>query len=218
LLGALFVALYPLCFFAAVARTGVVIGTLVAIGSAPVIAGLLAWLLRGEVPGPRWIAATLLAISGCSLLVLAQGDVRLDLIGMLLALGAGLSYALYTLLSKDLMATLPPDAVMALLFGLGALLLLPLLLFSDIRWITQPSGLWVVLHLGLVATALSYLLFGRGLKLIAPARAVTLSLAEPLTAGVLGVVLLGESLTPGAVLGILLLLAALLWLALDQNR
>jgi DME family drug/metabolite transporter len=159
-----------------------------------------------------------LAISGCSLLVLAQGDVRLDLIGMLLALGAGLSYALYTLLSKDLMATLPPDAVMALLFGLGALLLLPLLLFSDIRWITQPSGLWVVLHLGLVATALSYLLFGRGLKLIAPARAVTLSLTEPLTAGVLGVVLLGESLTPGAVLGILLLLAALLWLALDQNR
>jgi DME family drug/metabolite transporter len=44
------VAGYQLAFFSAVARTGVAVGTMVAIGSAPVLAGLLAWLVRGERP------------------------------------------------------------------------------------------------------------------------------------------------------------------------
>ena len=41
LIGGLTVATYQLCFFAAVHRTGVVVGTIVAIGSSPVMAGLL---------------------------------------------------------------------------------------------------------------------------------------------------------------------------------
>jgi len=63
--GAVAVAGYQLAFFSAVARTGVAVGTMVAIGSAPMLAGLLAWLVRGERPPGRWYAATLLALTGC---------------------------------------------------------------------------------------------------------------------------------------------------------
>ena len=54
--GMVAVAGYQLAFFSAVARTGVAVGTMVAIGSAPVLAGLLAWLVRGEQPPGRWYA------------------------------------------------------------------------------------------------------------------------------------------------------------------
>jgi DME family drug/metabolite transporter len=211
-------AVYQLCFFAAVARTGVAIGTVVAIGSAPVIAGVLVWLVRGERPGGRWLAATALAIAGCGLLILPGSNTGAEPIGVLLALAAGLSYAVYAVSSKDLLAGRSPDVVMAAVFSLGALFLLPVLLTSDLGWLAQPRGLAVALHLGLVATALAYLLFGRGLSAIAVATAVTLTLAEPLTAATLGIVILDERLTTLAILGVGLLFAGLALLSFTRRQ
>src|SRR3954465_4975337 len=50
------VAAYQLCFFAAVADTGVAVGTIVALGSAPALAGALEWALESR-PPPRTRAA-----------------------------------------------------------------------------------------------------------------------------------------------------------------
>jgi DME family drug/metabolite transporter len=202
-------AVYQLCFFAAVARTGVAVGTIVAIGSAPILAGFLGLIVRGERPSLRWLVATVLAIMGCSLLAIAGSSVTIDLGGIVLALGAGAAYAVYTLASKNLVTLHPPDAVTAVVFCLGALFLSPLLFTSDLSWLAQPRGVAVALHLGLVATAASYGLFVRGLMQVPTATAVTLSLAEPLTAGALGVLLLGEQLTSVAGLGTVLLFAGL---------
>ena len=213
LLAGVCVASYQLCFFAAVHRTGVAVGTLVGIGSSPVIAGLLGFIFRGERPGRRWLVATLFALAGCGLLVAGGGKLSADPLGILLALGAGASYASYTMAIKGLLPGRTPDAVMAVVFCIGALLLSPLLFTQDLRWIAAPRGIAVVLYLGIVVTALSYWLFARGLKSIPVASAVTLSLAEPLTAALLGIVLLGERLSPAALGGIPLLFAGLAVLA-----
>ena len=74
----------------------------------------------------------------------------------------------------------------------------------------------LILHLGLLATALAYTLFGQGLRLTPLATAVTISLAEPLTAGILGVTLLGEKLTPLAGLGLALIFSGLLVLSVRK--
>jgi DME family drug/metabolite transporter len=214
LAAALTVATYQLCFFSGVARTGVAVGTIVGIGTAPILAGLLGWWLNAENPGRRWMLSTLLAILGCVLLLLPGQAIQIDPLGVLLAVGAGFSYAVYTRFSKTLLALHPPDAVMAVVFSLGALLLLPVLLTADLNWVTDPRGLLVVLHLGLIATALAYVLFARGLSSLLAATAVTLTLAEPLTAGILSVALLGEPLTPLALLGIGLLGAGLALLSI----
>jgi DME family drug/metabolite transporter len=207
------VASYQLCFFAAVHRTGVAVGTLVGIGSSPVIAGLLGFIFRGERPGRRWLVATLFALAGCGLLVAGGGKLSADPLGILLALGAGASYASYTMAIKGLLPGRTPDAVMAVVFCIGALLLSPLLFTEDLHWVAAPRGLAVVLYLGIVVTALSYWLFARGLKSIPVASAVTLSLAEPLTAALLGIMLLGERLSTAALAGIPLLFAGLAVLA-----
>ncbi|HEY5674871.1 MAG TPA: DMT family transporter [Malonomonas sp.] len=218
LLAAIFTAGYQLCFFAAVAKTGVAIGTVVGIGSAPIAGGLLGLLFRGEQLSRRWLMATALAITGCSLLSLTGGEVAVDLWGILLAIGAGVFYAAFTLVLKGLLERHSSIAVTAVVFCLGALLLAPLLLQSNIAWLLQPRSIAVALHLGLAATALSYLLFAHGLQKIPVSTAVTLSLAEPMTAAMLGVLLLGEQLNSQAFSGIALIFAGLLLLVLKRKR
>jgi DME family drug/metabolite transporter len=211
-------AAYQLCFFAAVLKTGVAVGTLVAIGSAPILAGLLAFLGRGERPGFRWLVATVLAVLGCSLLISASGGVSVDIWGVMLALGAGCAYAAFTTASKGLLQKQPAHIVMAVVFCLGALFLSPLLFRAEVGWLVDPRGLGVALHLGLIATAAAYTLFGHGLATVPVATAVTLSLAEPLTAGLLGVLVLGERLTPGAWLGLGLLFSGLAVLSVAPQQ
>ncbi len=212
LLAIVTIAAYQLCFFAAVVRTGVAVGTVVAISSAPVAAGLLGVIFLRERPGTPWLLATALAVAGCALLTLADGGqatLQVDALGILLAVGTGVCYAVYTIALKRLLAVQPPDAVTAVAFFGGALLLAPLLFFVDLTWLTEPRGLLVAFHLGLIATALAYLFFIRGLASVPAASAVTLALAEPLTATLLGVVVLGERLNGPALAGMALLAVGL---------
>ncbi|MXZ95979.1 MAG: DMT family transporter, partial [Acidimicrobiaceae bacterium] len=58
-LGGLGVAVSQLLFFEAMARTGVAVGTLVAIGIGPLAAGLIDWLAYRQLPDGRWLAGML---------------------------------------------------------------------------------------------------------------------------------------------------------------
>lgn len=202
-------AAYQLLFFSGVARTGVAVGTIVGIGSSPILAGAIGFVVRGERPGRLWAGATLISVLGCGLLVAAGQSVQIDLWGILLAIGAGAAYALYTVVSKGLLQGREPQAVMAVTFNLGTLLILPLLLTIDMSWLQSARGFAVALHLGLVTVGLAYSLFAQGLKLVPVATAATLTLAEPLTAGFLGIFVLGESLTLMAAIGIVLIFSGL---------
>jgi len=216
---ALFTAIYQVSFFAAVARTGVAVGTIVGIGSSPIAAGILAYLFRGERPGRRWGVATVVAIAGCTLLALTGGgNVRVDPLGLLLAVTAGAAYAAYTLAIKGLLEGHTPNAVMAVVVCAAALLLAPLFLLRPTAWLARPESIVVVLHLGLFSMALSYALFARGLQRVPVATAVTLTLAEPMTAGLLSVLVVGERLPLIAWSGLLLIFCGLLVLALPQRR
>ena len=220
LLAALLVAAYQLTFFEAVNTTGVAVGTMVAIGSGPLFAGLLALVIHKTLPDRRWLIATALAVAGLLVLFIpAPGSAsQIKATGVLLALTAGAAYAGYTLAIKQLLPGNSSDAVIAVVFTLGAIILAPFLFGSDLSWAFKSGGLFVVLHLGLVATALAYLLFARGLRSVPAVYAVTLSLAEPLTAATLGIILLKERPTLSAVIGMTLVLAGLVVLGMSRSR
>lgn len=213
IVGGVGVAMYQLCFFAGVDRAGVAVGTIVGIGSAPVIAGVLDYVVLRVLLSRRWFIATGLALIGCTVLVLSGGtENTVDPLGVLLAVIAGGSYATYALAGKLLLVDHPPDGVGGVFFAMGAVIVLPLLFTVDLAWVVEPAGVAVGLHLGVMTTAVAVGLFARGLTHVPSSTAVTLTLAEPLTAGVLGIVLLGEALTAPILLGISLLLAGLWWL------
>lgn len=204
-------------FFSAVQMTGVAIGTVVAIGSAPVLSGLLEWLLLKKRPGGTWWMATCLSIVGCLLLFVNKDMMLVKPVGVLMALGAGLAFAIYTLVSKQLLKQHAPEAVVAVVFVLSALFLSPFLFFYDMTWLTTMEGIAVSLHLGIIATGIAYLLFSKGLMAIPASSAVTLSLGEPLTATMLGVFLVGEQLTLISWIGVGLLLLGIVLLTLTAR-
>lgn len=219
LMGALLTGTYQVSFFVGVARTGVAVGTIVAIGSSPMAAGILAALFSREKPGKRWALATIVAVFGCSLLMLSGqgGNVRIDPLGVFLALVAGSAYASYTLVIKDLLQEYSPNAVTAVVISVSAILLSPLFFLRPVAWLMQPESMLVVLHLGLISMALAYWFFVRGLQIISVPVAVTLSLAEPMTAGILGVLVVGERLSFGAWCGLGLILSGLFILTVKVN-
>ena len=215
-LGALSMAAYQMFFFAGVARTGVAIGTIVGIGSTPILAGPIGFLVRGERPSRRWAIATVLGIIGCALLITAGEKIHIDLLGIFLAICAGGSYAVFTTVSKGLLDHHAPEAVMAVTFCLGALFVLPLLVTADLHWLSQPAGYLVILHLGVITAGFAYTLFARGLRLVPVATAASLTLGEPLTAGLLGVIFLHEALSTLAVFGIGLIFIGLVILTSEK--
>ncbi|SDQ76971.1 drug/metabolite transporter, DME family [Thermostaphylospora chromogena] len=219
-LAALAVAGYQLAYFAAVDRTGVAVGTMVSLGSGPVFTGALAWLIDRKRPALRWAAATALAVAGCAVLVLggARGGGQVEVSGVLLALLGGFLYAFYTVTAARVIAAgAPSGAVMGVMFGCAAVVMLPILLWSGVGWLTTPGGLLVALYLGCVTTALSYILYGVGLRTTPVATAVTLTLAEPAVASLLGVAVLGERLSPVSTAGLALLAAGLIMVALPTR-
>ncbi|MGA8046343.1 MAG: EamA family transporter [Dermatophilaceae bacterium] len=208
--GGLAVAAYQVCFFVGVQRSGVAVGTVVALGVAPLATGLLGIAL-GEWVTVRWAVSTLAAVAGVVLLVVGQtsgsGD-STDAFGLLAAVGAGVSYAGYTIAARALILQGESGIrVMALLFVVGALALVPVLLGADLSWLWTARGLGMVLWLGLVATGLAYVLFQRGLSGLPAGSVATLSLAEPVTATALGVAVLGER--PGLLTGVGMLVVVL---------
>jgi len=211
-------AVYQLCFFGGVRLAGVAIGTVVGVGSGPVWGGLLGWIGRGERPGRRWALATALAIAGAGLLATVEtAGETVDPWGIALALGAGLSYAAFTLWSKALTDDHDPDEVMTWVMTLGAALLLPLGLVAGAGPLATGDGALMAAWLGTVSLAAAYLLFGRGISGVAVATATTLSLAEPLTAATLGIVVLDEALTGQVLAGMALVFAGLAVLALRPS-
>jgi drug/metabolite transporter, DME family len=212
------VAVYQVAFFLAVRTTGVAVGTVVALGSAPVVTGGLAAAWRQGRPDARWAGATALAGAGLAVLTLAGRGGQVRPLGVLLALAAAAGYATYTLAAKQaLTAGARAETVMATCFSGGAALLSPVLLLLPAGWLATPRGAVTALWLGLVPTALAYVLFARGLRDVPAAEASTLTLAEPLTAAALGVLVLGEPVTPPSVVGVALLLAGLAVLALPAR-
>ncbi|TNM68296.1 DMT family transporter [Streptomyces sp. NP160] len=216
--GAVGVVAYQPLFFAGTRTNGVAVGTVVALGSAPLVTGLLAWVLTGVRPGRRWTAATAVAVVGLALLAVSAGeDAAASPLGLLASVGAGASYSVFALVTKRLLdAGWGPTGSVGAVFGLAAVLSVPVLLVTGVP--AGAGGLAVALWLGVVTTALAYVLFSTGLRELTAPTAATLTLAEPLTATLLGLLVLGEHLTAAQAAALLLVATGLAVLAAPTSR
>jgi len=206
-------AAYQVCYFWAVTLTGVAVAALLAICSAPLLISVLAALLLHERP-TRIVRLSLgMAVVGTALLVIGppeSGRIPGHFgAGALLAIGAGASYAAYAITAKHVLSRVRPLPVAAVTFTAAAVFLAPALIGERV----SPDALTIawpwLLYLGVGPTAAAYVLFTVGLRRVPATAAGIVSLLEPLTAAVLGVVAFGESLGTVGLIGALLLLVSL---------
>jgi len=221
LLGAAMAA-YQLCYFWAVPRTGVALTALFAICSAPILiaAGAALWLKERPTPAAR--LALLLAVAGTAMVLAgprADGAAPVGFAaGALAALGAGLSYAVYAVTAKGLLRRIAPLPLAALTFTLAAVLLTPVVVLERGAAAQLVKGWPLFLYLGVVPTAVAYVVFGAGLRRVTATAAGIATLLEPLTAAALGVLVFGERLGAVGWAGAALLLGALGLLARSSSK
>lgn len=204
-----FIGLYNLLFFAAVLRAGVGIGTAITIGSAPLWVALYEGVVLRQRPSARKLIGQALSIIGAALLVVSGQAEGVEPLGLVLALGAGLSYAIYSLASSSMSPHAPSSTIAASTFALAALVATPVFFFVPSAWALEGSAPGTLLALGLLSTGVAYALYTWGLKAIPASTAVTLALAEPLTAWLLAAFVVGEPVTALKVAGAALLLIGL---------
>ena len=218
--GAIGVLAYQPLFFLGTRENGVAIGTVVALGSAPIATGIVDAIRSRRLPSPRWTLATAIALTGVVLVSgVTGGAVALAPGGLLASAGAGMSYALYTVCGKALIERgWNSTRVMGTVFGVAAVASLPVLLIAGASWLATPNGLALALWLGLVTTTIAYLLFGWGLARLTAVTVSTLTLAEPLAATLLGLFVLHEHLTPVSAIGLALIAVGLTVVSVPCRR
>jgi DME family drug/metabolite transporter len=207
------VALYQVCYFAAIARVGVAVAVLITLCTAPVLVALLAAVFLRERLTPTALLALICALAGTVMLVWVvpgQAKPRPEtIVGVLLALASALGYAVIALCSRALAGRYHPLQPITVGFGAGALLLLPFALWAGLGVVYPLAGWLLLLHMGLLPTALAYVLFLAGMRHTSATVASVVTLAEPLISTLLAWLLFGERLGPLGLLGAALLLGAI---------
>lgn len=217
LLGATSVAVYPLAFYSSMHLAGVAVGTVVSIGTAPLASALIERIVDGRRLIRRWMLAAILGLLGTVLLCSAEAAHAADaasMTGTLLGVGLGLiaatAYALYSWAAHRLISRrIPSRAAMGAVFGIGGLLLLPVLALTGAPLVASWSNAAVGAYMALVPMFAGYVLFGWGLAHVPASTATTLSLLEPAVAAVLAVLVVGERLPATGWAGITLVIACL---------
>ena len=176
------------------------------IAAVPIISALLAWLTGGgdRLTPIRW-AGLAIGLGGVVLLA-GPGAGRGGGLPVAEVLLTALGYAIGPLIANRKLADLPPVAVNAACLGAATVIYAP---FAALTWPhTMPSAqvLLALAGLGVICTAVAFLLFFRLIAEVGPARATVITYVNPAVAVALGVLVLGEHLTPAIGASFLLIL------------
>jgi len=186
--------------------------------SSPAFVVLLARAFLGERLGVPRALALLLTFGGVALVAGAYSPGTLEVRPLVLVTGllSGLTYGLYSIFGKPLSGRLAPAAILSYALGVGAVVLVVAALptLGTLAGLS-PASYGLLLMLAVVHTALAFGLYTAGLRRLEAGQAAIVATVEPVVAGFLGVLLLGEALTAPKLLGAALVLGGA---ALAQAR
>jgi len=212
------IGMYQLTFFSAVHSTGIAIATVTALGAAPTLSAVVAYVVLREKPQRSWYLGTAVTILGIVLVGTAHGIESFDPKGVGLATLAGFGFAVFNVVCRKSLAQGAQDIwLTATTFGVAALVSFPFLFTQNPEWILTSKGFLTVLWLGLVTTSVGYILFMFGLKRIESSKAATVVLAEPATATILAAFVIGENLVARSYIGILIVALGIAYISRTRS-
>ena len=202
---------FTACYAAAIRETKIATAAAL-LYTAPAIVLLLSALLFSEKLTPRKIVCVLLSVLGCALVSgLGSGGAELNLRGLLLGLGAGMGYALYSIFSRLIQQkgySTYTNVCWTFLIAAAAYLAIALGDGTAAQIVGLPGAALLSVVCGLFTGLLAYLLYTAGLRELEPSRAAQLATIEPVFAALLGAVLFSQRLSLPELLGVALVVAA----------
>ena len=198
-LGALGNGLYQVLFIEGIARTRAGDAALL-IAAAPALMAIIGWLRGSERTGPRGVAGIVLSLAGIALVVFGDADAAdrgaSRFTGDVLILVGCLCWSLYTVLLKPYTERIEgiPLSAVTMVGGALPLLLVSLPSLARTDWRAVTPGAWAaVAYSGLLALALAYLFWYRGVKTLGPTRTGMYSNLQPVIALTVAWATLGET-------------------------
>lgn len=224
-IGALSIAIYPLAFYGAMRLAGVTVGTVITIGSAPLLSALIEYLLDRRNLTLQWSVGALVGLIGMGLISVAENLSQGEVVGgdsvplgVFLGLIGGLTYALYSWSARKMMLQGTRSSVaMGATFGLGGLLLMPVLIATGGPFLASWTNAAVGIYMAAVPMFLGYLSFGFGLARVEPSMATVITLLEPVVAAVLAVLIVGERLPNLGWIGVVLVVGCLVIITMPKS-
>ncbi len=218
--------LFSLCMLFGVSLTSAVSAGVI-MAAIPATVALLSWLfLRERITGRTWTAIAC-AAAGIGLLAFAQpaGDGaaagELAWVGNLLVLGAVVCEASYAVIGKALTGVLGPKRITSLINLWGFVLVTPFGLYTALHFDfgSVAPGSWLLLvFYALAASIWTVWLWMTGLKVVPAAQAGVFTVMLPVSAALVGVLVLGEPLGGLQVVAFAAALAGVLLATLPGSR
>jgi drug/metabolite transporter (DMT)-like permease len=186
------------------------------IAAVPLFVALLALRFdHSEKPTATRLVGMLIGLGGVVALVgIDIGGQRDELLGALAVLVAAFCYAVGPMIVNRRLSDVEPLGPVAASLGIAGLLITPFALADVPGSVPSADALASIAVLGLVCSALGFLVFFRLIAEVGPSRATVITYVNPVVALALGVAILDESVTAGVVAGLLLILAGS-WLSTD---
>jgi drug/metabolite transporter (DMT)-like permease len=171
------------------------------IAGVPLVGVVIALLTgRSERLGPMGLVGLLIGIVGVAAIVGGSFGTT-DPIALVELAAVAVCYALGPAILVRRLGGLPSVGVMALSLGLVFLVYVPI---GALQWpaaIPSPAVIGSIVTLGVVCTAIAFVVFAALIDEVGPVRATVITYINPAVAAVLGVVVLNETLTPAMLAG-----------------
>jgi drug/metabolite transporter (DMT)-like permease len=212
--------IYQLCFLGAVARTTVANSALIFAFTPIVVALLTAVMGHERIPATRW-AGAMISLAGIYLVVGTGRGPGATLFGDVLAVGAMLCWALYTVGSRPMLATRSPVVVTGYSMAVGSVLYLPIAApgLRALEWTAVRPAAWIALVLsGLLALYVSYMIWYTAVQSIGSTRTSMYSNVTPIVAMTVAFVWLGEPITTRKLIGAAAVIAGLAVTKLERQQ
>ena len=211
--------LFPTCYFSALNYTSLAVAAIL-LYTAPFFVMLMSLVLFKEKMNSKKVLALLLAFSGCVLVSGVGGDDDVSWIGILLGLGSGFFYALYSIFGRYAINRGYGAWTMTfytfLFCSIGCAFLSDWQVIGSVMAADSANILWV-LGLGFVTAFLPYVLYSTGLEHMESSKASILASVEPVVSALFGVFVFHETMSLWGVLGIALVLGAIVVLNVKKK-
>lgn len=211
---------FTVCYFSAITIMPLSTAAIL-LYTSPIWIMLMSVLFLGEKLNRIKLIALALAFAGCVLVSGISGK-GLTLTGLLLGLGSGIGYGLYSILGTIALRKYSPYTVTTYTFLFAAagswLVCRPADMIAKFSAADNVAGLLLFCLLtGLVTAVIPFLAYTLGLRTVEASRAGILATVEPLVATLVGIVVFSEPLTLISGTGIVLILAAVVLLNRKQH-